>query len=205
MLATSLYRPSSQEAGKYWFETHIKGDIVLPLNEPQYEIKLFHREAEVVSPPTAPALFFLPSFSIPFESCFSQMANIPKPAFKPEKATEEDRDLIEITEEEFKAPITRTLKRCSTQGGRSPTGKNIEEKIAQPTEDGTEIPECCVCYSKEDLMTSKCKHLCCKTCWMAWLKKRKSCPLCRTKTNSRILTRYPPSARQTKPRQRKAK
>ena len=41
---------------------------------------------------------------------------------------------------------------------------------------------CCVCYGKDNLYISKCKHVACLGCWNQWLDKALECPTCRNRT-----------------------
>ena len=40
---------------------------------------------------------------------------------------------------------------------------------------------CVICYKKEDLFRSKCKHLACWSCWQSWLENTLECPQCRAR------------------------
>ena len=54
-------------------------------------------------------------------------------------------------------------------------------RAVMPAELGLEKKdlECCICYEKENLQVSKCKHVACKDCWTAWLSRYLECPKCR--------------------------
>ena len=210
MLATNLCYFSAFDTGKSWFEMCLSGEIAFPENEPQYEIGNLIENEIVMSPSIVSSPYSSPN---PRCSHIRRMEDDHPLSIVPASPNEEDKEVMLISEEEYKNSVKKRIseqqgsnhavKRYSTQSVNSPTKAQIMEKAAKLIEEEEEITECCVCFSKENLMISKCKHLCCRPCWMAWLNKSKSCPLCREKTNARSIKKFRSEIPKQKPRQKR--
>lgn len=49
--------------------------------------------------------------------------------------------------------------------------------------------KCCICYERQDLHISKCKHVACWSCWDVWLSKYLECPACRQRIRKNQIIR----------------
>ena len=96
------------------------------------------------------------------------------------KLLDAQRRLMKIKEQELQARQEKTEK---TQFTNLQDGKRGITTVV----DNSDAFECSVCYSRENLHESACKHTCCSSCWKGWLKVKKTCPICRRKILSKSI------------------
>jgi peroxin-10 len=71
--------------------------------------------------------------------------------------------------------------------GIKPGISNAKSLGSQPT---VAPLKCIICSEPStNPCAARCGHICCQNCWLAWLKQKNACPLCRQEASINTITR----------------
>ncbi|KAA8496047.1 hypothetical protein FVE85_2202 [Porphyridium purpureum] len=108
--------------------------------------------------------------------------------------TENTDDVARYLVAERKRRLVRTvLFIFETELENGHVKRRVEEAFSLPAatrKDEEEEPisrTCCICEDEGMLLSAPCRHMCCKECWLEWLSRSKTCPLCRQYVHPMLL------------------